>query len=200
VAGRDAYTLVATPRYEATLVGAVEVAVDAGTGHVLQVSVQARGQAEPAWLAGFTSLDLSAPADSVFELTPAPGTTVVEPQEDAGGRTAEPSPDERAPGDAPARHDVPEPVVHGDGWSTVVELALPEPDEASWEMRFDEGTGPSGAGSPDGEDPRALLEQLTTPVDGGRVLTSALLTVLLTDDGRVLVGAVGPETLLQHAG
>jgi hypothetical protein len=32
------------------------------------------------------------------------------------------------------------------------------------------------------------------------VLTSALVTVLLTDDGRVLVGAVDAATLLSYAG
>jgi hypothetical protein len=61
VAGRDAYTLVATPRDDATLVAGIEVAVDAATGLVLQVQVDARGQEAPAFLTGFTALELGRP-------------------------------------------------------------------------------------------------------------------------------------------
>jgi hypothetical protein len=45
-----------------------------------------------------------------------------------------------------------------------------------------------------------VLGQLTTEVEGGRVFTSALLTVLLTDDGRVFVGPVDVATLQSYAG
>ncbi|WP_284251350.1 LolA family protein [Litorihabitans aurantiacus] len=51
-----------------------------------------------------------------------------------------------------------------------------------------------------GLDASALYEQLTAPVDGGRVFSSALLSALVTDDGRVLVGAVPTDTLLATAG
>ena len=44
-------------------------------------------------------------------------------------------------------------------------------------------------------DAAALYQQLTTEVDGGRLLSSTLLSVLVTDDGRVLVGAVPAQTL-----
>jgi len=44
-------------------------------------------------------------------------------------------------------------------------------------------------------DVATLYEQLTTEVAEGRLLSSALLSVLVTDDGRVLVGAVPAETL-----
>ncbi len=40
-----------------------------------------------------------------------------------------------------------------------------------------------------------LLDSLTRRVPEGRLLTTALLSVLLTDDGRVLVGAVEPAVL-----
>jgi outer membrane lipoprotein-sorting protein len=65
----------------------------------------------------------------------------------------------------------PEPAVVGDGWDAV--LVIP-------------------AGTPL-SDP--LIDQLTTKVDGGRVLGTALVSVLLADDGRVLVGAVTPQHL-----
>ena len=65
----------------------------------------------------------------------------------------------------------PKPAVIGDGWDAV--LVIP-------------------AGTPL-SDP--LIDQLTTKVDGGRVLGTALVSVLLADDGRVLVGAVTPQHL-----
>ena len=40
-----------------------------------------------------------------------------------------------------------------------------------------------------------VLTQLTSAVDGGRALSTDLLTVLITDDGRVLAGAVPLERL-----
>jgi hypothetical protein len=66
------------------------------------------------------------------------------------------------------------PQVLGEGWSTVVEtrgVQLPESAQG-------------------------MFGQLSTPAEGGRAITSALLTVLLTDDGRMLVGAV-PTTELE---
>ncbi len=42
----------------------------------------------------------------------------------------------------------------------------------------------------------ALLDSLTTPVEGGRALQTALVSVLLTDDGRVLAGAVPVDVLV----
>ncbi|WP_413452486.1 hypothetical protein AA0Y32_10525 [Georgenia phoenicis] len=66
--------------------------------------------------------------------------------------------------------------VLGEGWATVVVVP--------------------GVALPDD----ALLDQLTEPVDGGRLLSTALIAVLLTDDGRVLAGAVDPGHLQDLAG
>ena len=66
----------------------------------------------------------------------------------------------------------------GSGWSTVVET--------------------SGVQLP--ESAEGMLGQLSTPVEGGRTITSALLSVLLTDDGRMLVGSVPPARLVELAG
>lgn len=75
--------------------------------------------------------------------------------------------------------DRPEPTVIGEGWESVVQLPVGET------------IGQDG-------DPE-VLEQATRAVNGGRVLETALLTVLLTDDGRVLVGAVPAERLVEAA-
>ena len=40
-----------------------------------------------------------------------------------------------------------------------------------------------------------LFGQLTTRVDGGSLLQTTLVSVLLTDDGRVFAGAVSADTL-----
>ncbi len=78
VAGRPAYDLVLTPRVTDTLIGSVSIAVDAASGLPLQVRVDARGQKTPAVVIGFSSLDPSTPAASLFEFTPPAGATVSE--------------------------------------------------------------------------------------------------------------------------
>jgi outer membrane lipoprotein-sorting protein len=170
VAGRDAYQVVLTPKDSSTLVASATLTVDAETGVPLKVVVAAKGQSDPALSAGFTSVDFGAPAASVFAFTPPADATVtdVTVPTSASGRTA---------GDAAHA----EKTVIGSGWSTIV------------------GVTPA-AGSTDGTssadaDTTGLLDQLTTKVDGGRVLETSLVSVLLTDDGRVFAGAVDASTL-----
>jgi outer membrane lipoprotein-sorting protein len=62
-------------------------------------------------------------------------------------------------------------TTSGSGWTTIVEL--PAGDASAFEG----------------------LEAVTTAVDGGRVLSSSLVNVLFTDDGRVLAGAVSTNAL-----
>ena len=60
---------------------------------------------------------------------------------------------------------------------------------------------------PAGEDAEALAEltasplytQVTDAVDGGRTLSTTLVSVLITDDGRVFAGSVPVERLLAAA-
>ncbi|MEN0086266.1 MAG: DUF2092 domain-containing protein [Leifsonia sp.] len=75
-------------------------------------------------------------------------------------------------------HEHPKPTVTGTGWATIV--ALPA------------GSAPSSVA----DDP--LFAQLTEPVDGGRALSSSVVSVLVTADGRVLAGSV-PVSALQAA-
>ena len=44
-------------------------------------------------------------------------------------------------------------------------------------------------------DAAALLEQATVPVQGGRLLSTALVNVLVLDDGQIFVGSVPLERL-----
>jgi outer membrane lipoprotein-sorting protein len=180
VAGREAYELRLAPRSADTLVGQIALAVDAETGMALRVSVTARGEAEPSLLVGYTALDLSAPPASRFDLEPAEGATVEELTDVAwkdmaydGWRASDPS-------------GVPQ--VIGTGWDTVLSLPWEGEDERA------------GHHERDGQDERAgLLDAVTTPVDGGRLLETDLVSVLRTDDGRLLIGAVTPEALLEAA-
>ena len=178
VAGRDVYELVLTPRTEDTLVGEIRFAIDGENGVALAAAVTARGASEPAFQTGFTQVDFSAPDPAVFAFTPGDDVTVTQNEIDLP--TGAPDHDD-------ATTDAASPVVYGEGWSAVFEL----PDT-------------SEAGSADvfsGLDPEQLqlLDSLTSTVDGGRVLQTSLVTVLITDDGRVLVGAVPAARLVEAA-
>jgi hypothetical protein len=171
------YELILAPRTDDTLVGEVRVAIDGETGVALAASVTARGAGAPAFEVAFTQVDFAAPDASVFAFEPAEGVTVTEeriPLPHAGDHDSE------MPTDAAA------PVVLGEGWSAVVEL--PNSSEA-------------GADVFSGLDPeqRAMLESVTSEVEGGRVLQTSLMTVLITDDGRVLAGAVPADRLVEAA-
>jgi len=173
VAGRAAYNLLIEPRTDATLVGKVAIAVDGENGMPLSVQVTARGADNPAFRSGFTSLSLDAPDQSVFNFTPPPGSTVKELPVPDKSRDA---PDMHSPGGMhpDARKDV---SVTGTGWETVVGTAR----------------GSAAAAESMLQDP--LLSQAAVAVPGGRLLSTALLNVLVTDDGRIFAGMVPPERL-----
>jgi outer membrane lipoprotein-sorting protein len=182
VAGREVYELVLVPRDADTLVGEISVAIDGDTGVALAASVTARGADGAAFSVAFTDVSFEAPDASVFAFTPPEGTEVTE--------HAVPVPTvaelEQWKAEAEAGEEsgerMPQPIVHGEGWSTVVELPA----------------GAVGAAGLDGE-ASAMLDTLTERVDGGRILSTSLLTVLITDDGRVLAGAVTADRLLDAA-
>ncbi len=189
IAGREAYELVLEPRDADTLVGEVSVAIDGATGVALAASVTARGAEDPAFSVAFTDVSFEAPEASVFEFTPPTGTTVTEHV------VPVPSVAELEQWKAGADDDgerMPQPTVHGEGWSAVVELP-------AGTLGALEGAG----GAPDAEDgddaTAGMLGMITERVDGGRILQTSLLTMLLTDDGRVLAGSVSADRLLEVA-
>ena len=169
VAGRAAYELVLEPKDPGTLVDEVRLAIDGETSMALRVQVFGVGQTEPAVEVAFTAVRFALPDLSVFEFTPPSGSTVTERSLEDHGAAKTPGTTAPQPGALPQ--------VLGSGWSTVVET--------------------SGVRLP--QDAQGMVRQLSTPVEGGRTITSALLSVLLTDDGRVLVGSVPPAQLLKLA-
>jgi hypothetical protein len=189
VAGRDVYELILTPRDDATLVRQVVVALDAETMVPLRTQVLARAASQPALEVGFTSVDFSAPDSNLFEFTPPPGATVTE--HPATHEADKPDKDATAGADR-------EPTVMGEGWSAVAIMQLPPNALAdlaeSGERADDEWGSPEASAAA-----LAMLEALPRQSGdwgSGRVLAGTLFSAILTDDGRVAVGAVAPETLM----
>jgi len=177
VAGRPVYQLVLTPRSGTTLVGSVVLAVDSETGMPLGVTISAVGQSEPAFSVQFSSIDFSAPDSSVFAFTAPVGAKVAEKSLSAS---------DAPEGSATRAEGTPQPTITGSGWSSIV--ALPA------------GTMPVGAAGAPGDSSSKLLDQLLTPVAGGKVLQTSLVSVFLAADGRVFIGAVSADQLQAAAG
>jgi len=177
VAGREAYEVVLTPDQDGTLVGSAAMAVDAETGAVLRVQVTAKGAGSPALDVAYTSFDPTPPPADVFALQTPPGATVTERE----------IPESYDSGTSTAKPEV-EPTVVGEGWTSVLVLPADAATMSQTEMQETDGLG---AG--------VLPADILTPVDGGSVLSTALVSVMLADDGRVLVGAVEPQLLVAAA-
>jgi outer membrane lipoprotein-sorting protein len=176
VAGHDAWQVTLTPKSADTLVGTVRLAVDQQTGLPLRATIEAKGQSDPAVQVGFTRLQYGAPAARLFDFTPPSGATVET-------KDLSDAPAHRGGGHGqPATRDGQEPTVTGSGWSAIAELPQGTVDQGSL-----------------GDDATGLLDQLTRPVDGGRALQTSLVSVYLTDDGRVLAGAVPVSALVAAA-
>jgi hypothetical protein len=201
VAGRAAYRLVLSPRSDASTVEQVVISVDAATGLPLEVAVTAKAATRPAVDVGFTSLSLARPADATFAFTPPPGATVTEAANPSGLLSFSPAPGPRgghhrrvrrpAPGTSPptqptvpggsttspARSPDHRPVTVGSGWDAVVV--------------FDHvDVGPAFGDIVHGA-PAVTLATGET----GHLVTTALVNVVVLDDGRVAVGAVDPAAL-----
>ncbi|WP_007026647.1 LolA family protein [Saccharomonospora iraqiensis] len=185
VADRPAYELVLTPRPdERTLLREVRVAVDEQTRMPLRLSVFTHGTTEPALEVGFDELDLGAQPAHLFEFEPPEGVDVE--SVDPGEKGARPDTEGHGSGNRPVE-------TVGDGWDTVLLTRIPED---ALRQGSDAG-GPTGMGSP-----RDLLrqvgERVTGPYGSGHLITTGAVTALVTDDGRVAVGAV-PEPVLTEA-
>lgn len=206
VAGREVYELVLEPQDDDTLVGEVSIAIDGENGVPLATSVTARGAEEPAFSIAFTDVSFEAPDASVFEFTPPEGTTVTEHEVPVPtvAELEQWKADADAEGADGAGQD-PRPEVIGEGWSAVVVLLAGE--GGAYGQAADgaaaDGSGEGSEGDRDAgsglDEASAMLDSLTQPVDGGRLLTTSLVSVFFADDGRVLVGAVTPERLLDAA-
>lgn len=182
VAGRAAYQLMLTPKSSSTLLASVAISVDGQNGMPLGVEVKARGQAEPAFRVAFTKLALETPDAAIFTFSPPPVATVKElPVPDHKSDGTKNRPDDKAKeGYKDKVH------VSGTGWESVVELP-------AGALNGTKGTAPDQQGGPGSA--ASLLAQASVPVPGGRLLSTALVNVLMLDDGRVFAGSVPLERL-----
>jgi len=185
VAGRSAYELVLKPREATSLVAQVRVAID-GTEHVpLRVQVFAKSIADPVFEVAFSAVDFARPDAAQFTFNPPPGTTVTDgtmgSKPGAGtAKTAAPQ-----PGSA----DMPKTV--GQGWGSVLVAKLPPA-----------GAGTSGSTGATADKSLAQLMRFVAmlpTVSGswgsGHLMAGSVFSALLTDDGRLVVGAVTPKGL-----
>jgi outer membrane lipoprotein-sorting protein len=187
VAGRPAYELVLAPApTERTLLREVRVAIDSQTRIPLRLKVLANGTNDPVFSIGFEQLTIAAQDASLFRFSPPEGATVTEPDITAG----KPGP----LGGAAAK-------TVGDGWDTVIVTKLPDGVLSGTGLPHPDDPKGSTPGGP-AMDPKALLDMFGTPVSGtwgsGRLISTAVVSVIITDDGRVAAGAV-PQQVLAEA-
>lgn len=210
VAGRPVYELRLAPNDARSLVDSVTVAVDSQTSIPLRIQVFARAAASPAFEVGFTQVQLRAPGDDVFRFTPPPGAKVTErrvdatatgtPGHDGAAADAATSPQrDRAQAASEVR-----PAVIGSGWTAVL-VVRGVPGGTAGGQAAGGAAGGTAAGSTAaaGDATARALLQAATPVSGafgrGHLLRTALVSVLLTDDGRLYAGAVTPDALTAAA-
>ncbi|GAB3820979.1 outer membrane lipoprotein carrier protein LolA [Kribbella italica] len=179
VAGRDAYKLRLVPKTDKTTVGSVTLAIDAKTWVPLEVTVLPRTGKNPTVQVGFESVSFDVPAASTFAFTPPAGVKVTE---------------KKLPAITPKKHETPKalpkkpaaddrPTVIGQGWETIAVVR--------------------GVKLPADNGPLNQLLANARTVEGswgsGKILTSKMVSALITDDGRVLVGLVTADTLAAAA-
>jgi hypothetical protein len=180
VAGRPAYELVLAPRDATSLVGQVRIAIDAAEHMPLRVQVYAKGSDSIALEAAFTQVNFTRPDDAQFRFNPPAGAKVVEDQASASAATGSGATDPDQLGTAQQEF--------GTYWNTVIVLLTDQTTGASAD---------SGRAELEG-----ILKQLPTVTGSwgsGHVLSGKLFTVLLTDDGRLIVGLVSQDRLTQVA-
>lgn len=220
VADRDAYRLVLKPKQSGSTVGAISVAVDAKTGTPLKFTLTPASGGSAVVDVGYTKVDFGKPAASTFDFTPPKGTKVTEADEARKARKAQQGQpglgapkgskdlkslkdlkglkdpedlkklrESKGAGQSNGPDDV---KVIGKGWGAIAEFTMPG------------GQGMPSAGS--GQlppDAQHLLDSLGDKAQGkfgsGTVFSTRLINALVTDDGKVYVGAVTKDALVKAA-
>lgn len=197
VAGRDAYQLAIRPKQSGSTVESVKIAVDAQTGTPLKFTLASVSGGKPVVDAGFTKVDFGKPDASAFDFKAPKGAKVTEGAAEKGahegldkpfgglgdlgglgfGDLAEGGPDGKGGFN-----------VIGEGWTTIAKLdsgaPAPRTDEAPKEVQ----------GFLD-----ALGDKVSGKFGSGTVFKTKLVNALMTEDGKVYVGAVTPQTLVDAA-
>jgi outer membrane lipoprotein-sorting protein len=181
VAGRPVYQLVLTPKpSEKTLLREIRVSVDSELRIPMSVEVLANGQADPAVKVGFTDFSHATQDPKLFTFTPPAGATVSEKnvKDELHGHSME---------DWLSQADL---KMVGRGWDIVATGKVPADALKSAE----------GMAGESNQNLFALLGTIGKQVHGdfgtGYVISANVGTALITEDGKVAVGAVPEQVVL----
>ncbi|MFI6471545.1 outer membrane lipoprotein carrier protein LolA [Streptomyces sp. NPDC050516] len=188
VAGRDAYQLLIKPKQSGSTIGSVRIAVDAKTGVPLKFTLSPSAGGKAVVDAGFTKVDFSKPSADTFKFSPPKGAKVTE---DDGKQKQTYKPEQGLPGGLGNLGDAKNTKVIGKGWTAIAEF-----DTGGKGMpKADNGKG--------GGDAQKFLDSLGDKVSGkfgtGTVFKTRLVNALITDNGKVYVGAVTKDALVDAA-
>ncbi|GAA3007495.1 outer membrane lipoprotein carrier protein LolA [Kitasatospora albolonga] len=183
VAGQDAYELRVKPKQGGSTISEVRIAVAAENG--VPLAVQVRSGSTKVLDARFSEVSFATPSADTFRFTAPKGAKVTEQKAEEGVGHEKwlqnDSPDAKAAEEAlgKAGQDA-DFKVTGEGWTTVLSARLPA-----------EAAGGEAGG---------FAKALGKPVGGGSLISTKVVNVLITDDGRVFAGAVTPQVLQSAAG
>ncbi|MFG2179005.1 outer membrane lipoprotein carrier protein LolA [Streptomyces abikoensis] len=208
VAGRDAYQLLIKPKADDTTVGSIRIAVDAKNGVPLKFTLAAKGGGKAVVDAAFTKVDFGKPGAGTFDFTPPKGAKVTESGPEKADRDHKADHKDGREGGLPgmlgmpggAGGDVGKSKVLGKGWSSIAEF---DAGKDAGSALNGKGAGKKSAGGKGGADAQALLDGFGTKVSGdfgsGRVYSTRIVNALMTDDGKVYIGAVTKDALVKAA-
>ena len=164
----------------------MQIAIDGRNGVPLRLQVYARNASTPAFQVGYTAIQFVTPAPADLSFSPPPGAQVTK----VSLGSQQPS------GPAGQASDI---TTIGSGWLTVLDVpatGLTAPSSSS-------GLTPGGITSGDSGAVLNALLNSATRVSGswgsGRLLQTSLVSVLITDNGRMFAGAVQPSVLYAAA-
>ncbi|QKV93342.1 DUF2092 domain-containing protein [Streptomyces sp. NA02950] len=188
VAGRDAYELLIKPKSGDTTVGSIRIAVDADNGTPLKFTLAPKSGGKAVVDVAYTKVDFGKPKAGTFDFTPPKGAKVTEESDHKRGAK-----------DGMNGKDAQEALsglkVIGEGWDSIARIDGPEGGTPA-------APGQGGDGGADKE-AGAFLDGLGEKVKGdfgaGHVFSTRLVNALLTDDGKVFVGAVDKDALVAAA-
>jgi outer membrane lipoprotein-sorting protein len=189
IAGRGAYQITITPKGNQSLVSSATLSIDAATGLPLAARVIAVGQSSPAFEVAFETITFETPAASNFNFTPPAGTRVVEvpapTKADVLREFAKATKGKKVPTQAEAEElaNAKLEELMAQGWGAVAQVPA---DQVPAELRTLQAQN-------------SLYKELTKPVAGGRVFTSALMNIFFADNGDIYAGSVTVERLLAVA-
>ncbi|MBV6698648.1 DUF2092 domain-containing protein [Kitasatospora aureofaciens] len=187
VAGQNAYQLSVKPTQSGSTIQEVRIAVAADNG--VPLSVEVLGTDGSTVLdVHFTDVSFAKPAAKTFDFTVPKGAKVTEHKADEARGQDGKKEAARTAGDV---------NVIGEGWTSVVTGHLPSGPVGAPEDGAKNGKHHGNGGF---QNPQALVKSLGKPVNGGTLISTKVLNVLITDDGRVFAGAVTPSVLQSAAG